>query len=62
MGSISYADQQMRLLHSAHDGGPLQKEVTDAEWAMLAHLQHNIIDVDHEEITDDKSKAEKTAA
>ncbi len=44
-----YAEQQMRLLHSGHDGGPLQKDVTDEEWAMLAQLQHNIIDVEHEE-------------
>ena len=44
-----YQEQQMRLLHSASDGGPLQKDVTDAEWKLLAELQHNIIDAEYEE-------------
>jgi hypothetical protein len=45
-----YAAEAMKLMHSAHDGGPLEREVSEDEWNMLSHLYHNIRDDDEDTV------------
>ena len=39
-----YQAEQMKLMHANHEGGPLQRDIDDTEWALLARLHHKIRD------------------
>ncbi len=37
-----YAAEQLKLLHSGHDGNALDRQISDDEWEKLAQLQHEV--------------------
>lgn len=37
-----YSEQQLKLMHANHEGGPLNRDVSDDEWRMLSQLHHDV--------------------